>query len=78
MDLVQDDQVRVTSVSGEIERQIKINKNIQRGYIHIPTAYNQNDARCLIQLAPLLDADSGGWDACQVAVEKVDNMKMES
>jgi formate dehydrogenase alpha subunit len=77
MNLLQDDQIRVTSVTGGIERQITINKDIQSGYIHIPTAYNQNDARCLIQLVPLLDADSGGWDTCQVAVEKVENMKIE-
>ena len=77
MNLLQDDQIRVTSATGGIERQITINKDIQSGYIHIPTAYNQNDARCLIQLVPLLDADSGGWDTCQVAVEKVENMKMK-
>ena len=77
MNLLQEDQIRVTSATGEIKRPIKINKDIQGGYIHIPTAYHQNDARCLIQLAPLLDADSGGWDTCQVTVEKVENMKME-
>ena len=77
MNLIQEDQIRVTSAMGEIERPIKINKDIQGGYIHIPTAYNQNDARCLIPLAPLLDADSSGWDTCQVTVEKVEKMKME-
>ncbi len=72
MDLIQDDLIKVTSTTGEIERKIKINRNIQNGYIHIPTAFNDNDARRLIQLMPLLDASSSGWDSCRVTVEKVD------
>lgn len=71
MNLTQDDRIKVTSVAGEIERQIKINTNIQTGYLYVPTAYNQNDARYLIQLKPLLDASSSGWDSCHVTVEKV-------
>ncbi len=72
MKLIQDDLIKVTSVTGAIERKIKINRNIQDGYIHIPTAFNHNDARDLIQLRPLLDAGSSGWDSCQVTVEKVE------
>jgi predicted molibdopterin-dependent oxidoreductase YjgC len=73
MNLITDDRVRVTSATGEIERKVTINRNIQTGFINIPTAYNQNDARCLIQLMPLLDASSSGWDSCQVTVEKVED-----
>ena len=72
MNLIQDDLIKVTSITGEIERKIKINRTIQNGYIHIPTAFNNNDARYLIQLMPLLDASSSGWDSCRVAVEKVE------
>lgn len=72
MNLVQDDRIKIVSMTGEIERKIKVNKNIQTGFIYIPTAYNDNDARCLIQLMPLLDASSSGWDSCRVAVEKVE------
>lgn len=72
MNLSHDDYVKVASLNGEIERQIKINKKIQAGFISIPTAYNDNDARCLVQLMPLLDASSGGWDSCMVTVEKVE------
>ena len=71
MNLIKDDRIKVTSVTGELERTVKVNSNIRSGYIHIPTAYNHNDARCLIQLVPLLDADSSGWDSCRVTVEKV-------
>jgi formate dehydrogenase alpha subunit len=74
MNLIQDDLIKVTSVTGEIERKIKINKTIQNGYIHIPTAFNNNDARYLIQMAPLLDASSSGWDSCKVTVEKVETV----
>ncbi len=71
MNLTQNDRIKITSEAGEIKRQIKINSDIQNGYLYVPTAYNQNDARYLIQLKPLLDASSSGWDSCQVAVEKV-------
>ena len=77
MNLIKDDRIKVTSAAGEIERKIKINRNIQRGFVYIPTAFNQNDARCLIQLMPLLDADSSGWDSCQVTVEKVENSRLD-
>lgn len=70
MNLNQDDLIKITSMTGEIERNIKINRNIQNGYIHIPTAFNDNDARCLIQMKPLFDSSSSGWDSCRVAVEK--------
>ena len=72
MNLCQDDYVKVASLNGEIERQITINRKIQAGFISIPTAYQDNDARCLVQLMPLLDASSGGWDSCMVTVEKVE------
>jgi len=71
LNLLQDDLIKVTSIAGGIERKININRNIQKGYIHIPTAFNNNDARCLIQLMPLLDAGTSGWDSCRVTIEKV-------
>lgn len=78
MNLTPDDLIKVTSGTGSIERIIKINSDIPKGYINIPVAYNHNDARHLIQLAPLLDASSSGWDSCPVAVEKIENMKLEN
>ncbi len=77
LNLIKDDRIRISSATGEIERNIQINSNIRSGFIHIPTAYNQNDARCLIQLKPLLDSSSNGWDSCQVTVDKVDTRKMD-
>ncbi|MFW2365405.1 MAG: molybdopterin-dependent oxidoreductase [Desulforhopalus sp.] len=71
MNLNQDDLIKVASTAGAIERNIKINRNMQTGFIYIPTAFNNNDARCLIHLMPLLDSSSNGWDSCRVSVEKV-------
>jgi formate dehydrogenase alpha subunit len=76
LNLNTDDLIKVTSATGEIERKMKINRNMKTGFIYIPSAYNQNDARSLIQLMPLIDASSSGWDSCQVTVEKVENSKM--
>ncbi len=73
LNLQQDEQIKVSSMAGDIAREIKINRNIQPGYIYIPTAYNENEARFLLQLMPLLDAGSGGWDSCPVAIEKVES-----
>jgi formate dehydrogenase alpha subunit len=78
MNLTQGDRIKVTSATGKIARRIKINPNIQAGYISIPTAYNNNDVRRLIQLVPLLDSGSSGWNSCPVTVEKAENTKMEN
>ncbi len=73
LNLSEDDRIKVTSEAGEIERTITINRKIEDGYIYIPIAYKQNDARHLIKWMPLLDASSSGWDSCQVTVEKVED-----
>jgi formate dehydrogenase alpha subunit len=77
MNFIENEKIRITSSTGGIERNIRINRNIEAGYIYIPTAFNGNDARNLIQLAPLLEADSNGWESCPVAVEKVATIAME-
>jgi anaerobic selenocysteine-containing dehydrogenase len=77
MDLLPGDRIKVLSATGQIERTIQINSQIHPGFLHIPTAFNSNDARCLIRLMPLTDAHSSGWDWCQVAVAKADREKIE-
>ena len=73
LNLHQNEHIRVSSMVGDIARKITINRYIQPGYIYIPTAYNDNDARSLLQLMPLHDASSSGWDSCLVAIEKIEN-----
>ncbi len=76
--LTENDRIRVSSPIGEIERNIKINRNIHSGFIHIPVAYNSNDSRRLLNLEPLLDAGSTGWDSCQVTIAKAAEKTMET
>ncbi len=77
LNIYKDDLIKVSSATGEIERKIQINNNIRSGFINIPIAYNHNDARCLIQLMPLFDSSSSGWESCQVTIDRVDNEKMD-
>lgn len=78
MSLVDNDRIRVTSAVGEIERKIRISREIEAGYISIPTAFNANDARNLLSLEPLLEPGTSGWDSCAVAVEKAGTMTEDS
>ncbi len=73
-----DDTIRVTSATGQIERRIKINRHIEAGYIHIPTAFNGNDAMVLVELMPLFEADSSGWDSCPVSIEKAETVTTDT
>ena len=77
LNLTSDDRLKVSSASGEIERTYRINCEIRSGFIHIPFAYNNNDARCLIRLGPILDTSSSGWDSCQVKIDKAEKRTME-
>jgi len=75
LDLGKKDSVRLVSPTGTIERKISENKNLLPGYIFVPLAVNGNDARNLVPLTPLSDADSSGWDSCQVKVEKISSLR---
>ena len=77
MQLADHDRIRVTSITGEIERNVRINSAVQAGHIHIPTAFNTNDARLLLRLEPQLESNSGGWTSCPVSIEKAKIMSME-
>jgi anaerobic selenocysteine-containing dehydrogenase len=77
MSWVDNDRIRIRSAAGEIERNIRISRTIEPGYIHVPTAFNGNDARNLLKLAPLDETDSSGWDSCPVAVEKAETVTVD-
>ena len=77
MSWVDNDRIRIRSAAGEIERNIKISRTIEPGYIYVPTAFNGNDARNLLQLAPLAETDSSGWDSCPVAVENAETVTVD-
>ncbi len=72
MSWVDNDRIRIRSAAGKIERNIRLSRSVEPGYIYVPTAFNGNDARNLLQLAPLVETDSSGWDSCPVAIEKAE------
>ena len=77
MSLVDSDRIRIRSAAGEIERDIRVNRTIEAGYIYIPTAFNSNDARNLLRLEPLLENDSSGWNSCPVSIEKAETAAVD-
>lgn len=78
LNLAENDRIRITSAAGEIERNIRINRTIEAGYIFIANAFKANDARYLLRLEPLLETESRGWASCPVSVEKVEIMTMST
>jgi predicted molibdopterin-dependent oxidoreductase YjgC len=75
--LADNDTIKVVSATGEIERNVMINPAVVTGYIHIPKAFNGNDARRLLKLQPLLEAGCGGWISCPVAIEMAETYTMQ-
>jgi formate dehydrogenase alpha subunit len=71
MDLVNGDQVRVSSEYGAITRRVKVQKDLPFGLVYIPVAFHGNEARQLIGLTQLGKEDSPGWMQASVKVEKI-------
>ncbi len=61
------DIVRISSPSGSIAREVKVNRNLVQGLIFVPVAFHNNDALQLIELTRL---NKAGLKACQVKIEK--------
>ncbi len=75
--LADNDSIKVVSAAGEIERKVMINAAVESGYIHIPKAFNGNDARRLLKFQPLLEAGCGGWISCPVTIEMAETNTMD-
>ncbi|MCD6297931.1 MAG: hypothetical protein J7M30_12350, partial [Deltaproteobacteria bacterium] len=71
LDLQDGDSVRVESEHGFIEREIRLEKGLNKGLIFIPTAFNANDAMNLIGLTRFEEPDSPGWQGCRVKITKL-------
>jgi len=65
-----DDTVTVTSKSGSITRNIRIEKSLSTGQIFIPTGFNGNDAMNLLVLSDITKPGSPGWKTCRVKIKK--------
>jgi predicted molibdopterin-dependent oxidoreductase YjgC len=66
------DTVRVISPYGIVVRRITIVNTLREGLIFVPTGFNANDARNLIELSLLEEAISPGWKEVRVKIEKVE------
>ncbi|MBW1897425.1 MAG: molybdopterin-dependent oxidoreductase [Deltaproteobacteria bacterium] len=64
-------KVRLVSRNGAIEREVCVKKNIGRGMVFVPAAFNGNDAGILIRFTKLFDSTSEGWNCCPVKLEKI-------
>jgi anaerobic selenocysteine-containing dehydrogenase len=69
------DKVKISSPDGSIERDITLKKDLRPGLIFIPMAINNNDARQLMGLTRLGEADSPGWNGCHVKIERIKDTK---
>jgi len=66
------DKVKISSPDGSIERDITLKKDLRPGLVFIPMAINNNDARQLMGLTQLGEADSPGWNRCHVKIERIE------
>lgn len=70
LNLQQGDKVRICSPHGSISREIAFKRYPSPGFIFIPTAFEENNARYLIKMTPLGMKDSPGWKLVNVKIEK--------
>jgi formate dehydrogenase alpha subunit len=70
LDLKDDDTVTVTSASGSVTREIRIDQSLSAGQIFVPTGYNGNDAMNLLALSDITQPGSPGWKTARVKIEK--------
>jgi len=72
LNLKDGDQVRISSLHGNLLRDVKINRGVKTGTIFVPTAINRNEAKELLGLAQTDGVDSPGWISCDVKVERAE------
>ena len=70
LDLKDDDTVTVTSASGSVTREIRIDQSLGAGQIFVPTGYNGNDAMNLLALSDITQPGSPGWKTARVKIKK--------
>jgi formate dehydrogenase alpha subunit len=72
LNLKKRDRVRISSMHGSILRQVTLKRGISPGLIFVPAAFNDNDARQLLNLVPSEANHSIGWKTIRVMVERLD------
>jgi len=70
MDLNDHDIVTISSRHGSITREVVLKKNMRQDVIFVPMAFNNNEARHLLQLNRLEKEDSPGREQVSVSIRK--------
>jgi formate dehydrogenase alpha subunit len=71
LDLVNGDQVKVSSEYGAITRRVGVKKDLPFGLVYVPVAFHGNEARQLVGLTQPGREESPGWMQVSVKVEKI-------
>ncbi len=72
LNLEDGDKVKITSPHGTISREVALKKDLSPGIIFIPMAFQNNDARHLIELSQIGEMDSSGSKECFVKIERME------
>jgi formate dehydrogenase alpha subunit len=70
LNLKDGDKVKISSPHGTISREVALTKDVSPGMIFIPMAFQNNDARHLVELSQIGEGDSSGSKECFVKIEK--------
>ncbi len=70
LNLAQGDEIRIFSPHGSISREVAFKRNLSPGFIFVPMAFEENNARQLLGMTPLGREDSPGWKVVNVKIEK--------
>lgn len=63
------DTIKISSPSGSIVREVKINKGLVPGFIFVPIAFHNNDVMNLIELGQWGEVGFCGLNECRVRIE---------
>jgi len=72
LNLEDGDKVKISSPHGTISREVALKKDLSPGIIFIPMAFQNNDARHLIELSQIGEMDSSGSKECFVKIERME------
>jgi formate dehydrogenase alpha subunit len=71
LNLKEGDKIRISSRHGSVSREVILKRDMRQGFIYVPVAYHDNDARLLLPLSQLGETGSPGWKDCNVKIEKI-------
>jgi formate dehydrogenase alpha subunit len=72
LNLKDGDKIKISSPHGTISREVALTEDLSPGIIFIPIAFQNNDARHLVELSQIGEMDSSGSKECFVKIEKME------